>query len=171
MLFLEHFENCTIYFLTKQNSSSILEASIVFYFITIQSCSQSSCLRGLKLSKPKKITKKVHFRCVTPGHGYLNKKWICFTFTNNPAYRRQRISQMMEIESLILNIAGIGKRCPENITLVVKCVKFLFLKVLRKRKEKNSFFFNCTTFFTIITTVSAVTTVFFLKLSQYFWKE
>ena len=30
----------------------------------------------------------------------------------------------------VKNIARIAKRCPENITLVVKCVKFLFPKVL-----------------------------------------
>ena len=33
---------------------------------------------------------------------------------------------------LIVNIARIAKRCPENITLVVKCVKFLFPKVQTK---------------------------------------
>ena len=32
----------------------------------------------------------------------------------------------------IRNIARITKRCPENITLGVKCVKLLFTKVLRK---------------------------------------
>ena len=30
------------------------------------------------------------------------------------------------------NIARIAKRCPENITSVVKCVKLLFTKKLRK---------------------------------------
>ena len=30
------------------------------------------------------------------------------------------------------NIARIEKRCPENITSFVKCVKLLFSKVLRK---------------------------------------
>ena len=34
-------------------------------------------------------------------------------------------------------IAIIAKRCPENITLVVKCVKLLFAKVLRKKKKKK----------------------------------
>ena len=34
-------------------------------------------------------------------------------------------------------IARIAKRCPENITSFVKCVKLLFPKVLRKWEKKN----------------------------------
>ena len=43
------------------------------------------------------------------------------------------------------NIARIAKRCPENITSVVRCIKLLFPKVLRK------FFF-----FTVVTAVTVV---------------
>ena len=35
------------------------------------------------------------------------------------------------------NIARIAKRCPENITSVVKCVKLLFSKVPRKLYSLN----------------------------------
>ena len=57
------------------------------------------------------------------------------------------------------NIARIAKRCPENITLFVKCFKLLFPKVLRKRKEKRSFLRGCAIFLTTVTTVTAFTTV------------
>ena len=36
-----------------------------------------------------------------------------------------------------INIARIAKRCPENITSVVKCVKLLFPKVLSSKKKKR----------------------------------
>ena len=49
------------------------------------------------------------------------------------------------------NIARIAKRCPENITSVVKCVKLLLPKVLSKylKKKKN----------TVVTAVTEVTIV------------
>ena len=50
-----------------------------------------------------------------------------------------------------LNIARIAKRCPENISLVVKCLKLLFLKVLRK----YTFF----SFFIVVTAVTVGTVV------------
>ena len=50
------------------------------------------------------------------------------------------------------NIARIAKRCPENITLVVKCVKLHFPKVLRKL----TYLFL---FFTVVTAVTVVTVV------------
>ena len=37
-----------------------------------------------------------------------------------------------EAAELNKNIARIAKRCPENITSIVKCVKFLFPKVVWK---------------------------------------
>ena len=52
--------------LTKDNSSSILEPSIVFYFITIQTCSQSSCLRELKTVKTWENNKKNDISAVSP---------------------------------------------------------------------------------------------------------
>ena len=44
--------------------------------------------------------------------------------------RRLKVTFSMNVE----NIARISNCCPENITLVVKCVKLLFPKMLRKRK-------------------------------------
>ena len=50
--------------------------------------------------------------------------WVCQKSRNHSTKKACNLSTK--------NIARIAKRCPENITLVVKCVKLLFPKVLRK---------------------------------------
>ena len=68
------------------------------------------------------------------------------------------------MQSINKNIARIPRRCPENITSVVKCVKLLFPKVLRKEKEKNCVIFlwrGCMIFLTTVTTVKK--NIFFLS--------
>ena len=67
------------------------------------------------------------------------------------------------------NLAKIAKRCPENMTSVVKCFKFLFPKVLRKffLKMGGCLIFlwrGCVNFLTTVTNVTKI-------LAQYFWKE
>ena len=58
------------------------------------------------------------------------------------------------------SIARIAKRCPENITSFIKCVKLLFLKVQRKGKKKFKMgayiiflWRGCMIFLTTVTTV------------------
>ena len=61
----------------------------------------------------------------SPENFFLPKK----TFSHkNHATSSQRKSSNL----LTQNIARIAKRCPENISSIVKCVKLLFPKVLKK---------------------------------------
>ena len=51
--------------MTKKTLLSILEPFIVSYFITIQSCIQSSCLLGLKMVKIWKYNQKTKLRLLS----------------------------------------------------------------------------------------------------------
>ena len=65
------------------------------------------------------------------------------------------------------NIVRIAKRCPENITSVVKCVKLHFPKKTRKKEKNrlhNFLWRGCLICLTTVTTVAAVTTEFFCIL-------
>ena len=62
-----------------------LEPRIVSYFIAIESCSQSSWVRGfttVKIWKNNNNKKRI-FSCVTPGHKYLKKILILLTYTKD----------------------------------------------------------------------------------------
>ena len=64
--------------------------------------------------------------------------------------------QNSKVRSLSVNIARIAKRCPGNITSIVKCVKLLFPKLLRT--------LTLFVFFTVVTAVP-------LKLHDlFFWR-
>ena len=75
------------------------------------------------------LTKKLF----TPKNCFHQKT---FFFTKNHATsshkKSRKIFTQKIMHSLNKNIGRIAKRCPENITLVVQCVKLLFPKVLRK---------------------------------------
>ena len=69
------------------------------------------------------------------------------------------------------NIARIAKPCPENITLVFKCVKLHFPKVLRKFQKKGHKIFLGRGFVIFFTSVTTVTTVFFFYFLSTFGKS
>ena len=67
-------------------------------------------------------------------------------------------------ETQAKNITRIAKRCPENITSVVKCLKFLFPKVLLFFLNFNERLHDfcgrgCIIFLTTVSNITAVTTV------------